>query len=455
MKKELTLLMLFLLSGTSTSKAMGPDDVKLPQKTMRKSPSQKDLTSQKSEDEITKLAPRHLTWEQTQAFSQTVRGLWTPDMSGEEKESVTCSVSEVDPKHWGKFSTTVKGLWTDDMSGKDKQWVVSSVSKVDPKHWGELSTTVKGLWKPDMSGEDKESVTCSVSKVDPKHWGKFSTTVKGLWTDDMSGKYKQWVTSDVSKVDPKDWDAFSTTVQGLWTPDMSTKDKRLVTSDVSKLDPKDWDAFSNVIKTIPANMTGYKKAVFIYELGIEDSATWKEQAPAITKKILERFHLKKEEEDRRIEEQLRLNNSLNPRFDMEANALTPTGWTLVNSSQKNVKPATLKKKPIGVELLGDNYTFSHDLPDLQKFDQVTFLFSVELRSTNPGVYLQYWDGGKNPVSSAPYASKKGEWETLNIKFTVDGNAKFHRLYSAIQGVIKNNDKPSVDIRSIKLEPKKL
>jgi len=171
------------------------------------------------------------------------------------------------------------------------------------------------------------------------------------------------------------------------------------------------------------------------------------------KKVSKRMPSNKEEEGGE-EKELFLFNSLNPGFDMDEKTGLPIGWNLVDSAKNRdvSKPVSLNKKPVGVELLGENYTFYANVPALRDFDSTTFLFSVELRSTNPGVFIQYYDG-KNAVSSAPYSSKRGEWETLNIEFTVDAHAKFHRLYSAILGAVKNNNNPSVDIKNITLKKK--
>lgn len=131
---------------------------------------------------------------------------------------------------------------------------------------------------------------------------------------------------------------------------------------------------------------------------------------------------------------------------------------MVSSSQnRNInKPVILKKQYGEVEILGDNYTLYNDKLDLKNFDQTTFLFSVELRRTKPGTYIQYWDGVKS-VSFPPYNGKgKSEWETLSVEFTVDAQqACFHRLYAAILGTTKDNGAPSMDIKNIKLKSKKL
>jgi len=163
---------------------------------------------------------------------------------------------------------------------------------------------------------------------------------------------------------------------------------------------------------------------------------------------------KKKEAEENEEKELSLFNSLNLGFDMDEKTGLPKEWNLVDSAKTQgiKKPLSLKKHPKWIELLGDDYTFYTNVPALRDFANTTFLFSVALRSTNPGAFIQYYDG-KNVVNSVPYASKRGEWETLNIEFTIDANAKFHRLYSAILGAVKNNDKPSVDISSIKLQQK--
>jgi 8-oxo-dGTP pyrophosphatase MutT (NUDIX family)/2'-5' RNA ligase len=160
------------------------------------------------------------------------------------------------------------------------------------------------------------------------------------------------------------------------------------------------------------------------------------------------------EEGEKEEKELALSKALNPGFNMDENATLPKGWSLIDAAKNRdiSKPISLKKKPIGVELLGDNYTFYTNVPALKNFDNTTFTFNATVRSTNPGVCIQYYDG-KNAVTSNPYASKKGEWETLNIEFNVDGKAKFHRLYSAILGAVKGNPNSSVDIRNIKLQRK--
>lgn len=160
---------------------------------------------------------------------------------------------------------------------------------------------------------------------------------------------------------------------------------------------------------------------------------------------------KKKEMEDNDEKDLALSKTLNLQLTMGGNDLLPKGWNLVNSlhTQDSNKSSSLKKHPKWIELLGDHYAFYTNAPSLKNFPSTTFLFSVKLRSTSPGVRIQYYDGIRD-VTSAPYASKKGEWETLNIKFTVNANAKLHRLYAAILGSVKN-DNPSVDINAIQLE----
>lgn len=113
------------------------------------------------------------------------------------------------------------------------------------------------------------------------------------------------------------------------------------------------------------------------------------------------------------EKGLALLKTLNFGFTMNEKAPLSKEWNLANSSQnKDTKPATLKKKAIGVEILGKNYTFSHDLPALKDLDKTPFVFSVERRGTKPGTYIQYWNDVQS-VSSNPYnGNGKGEWETL-------------------------------------------
>ena len=149
-------------------------------------------------------------------------------------------------------------------------------------------------------------------------------------------------------------------------------------------------------------------------------------------------------------------NTLNSEFDMDEKTMLPKGWQLISSSQNRDigKSITLKKNKFGIEILGDNYTFYNNMLSLKDFDQTTFLFSVELRGTKAGAYIQYWDGVKS-VDSLPYDGKrKGEWETLAVEFTVDAKkARFYRLYAAILGSTKGNDNLSIDIKNIKLQPK--
>jgi len=154
------------------------------------------------------------------------------------------------------------------------------------------------------------------------------------------------------------------------------------------------------------------------------------------------------------EKEFSLSKALNLGFDIDEEGTLPKGWNLVGSLKKGDRknPISLNNKRARIELLGDNYSFYTNAPALGEFDKTTFMFSANVRSTVPGVFIQYYDG-KNFVNSLPYASKKGEWETLNIEFTVDANAKFHRLYAAILGAVKGNANPSVDIDSVKLQRK--
>jgi len=165
---------------------------------------------------------------------------------------------------------------------------------------------------------------------------------------------------------------------------------------------------------------------------------------------------KKKEAEENEEKEFSLSKALNLGLDIDEKATLPKGWNLVDSAGNRdiKKPLSLKKHPKWIELLGDDYAFYTNAPSLKDFGGNTFVFSANVRSTVPGVYIQYYDG-KNFVNSLPYASKRGEWETLNIEFTIDANAKFHRLYSAILGTVKGNANPSVDINNIKLQRKQI
>jgi len=142
-----------------------------------------------------------------------------------------------------------------------------------------------------------------------------------------------------------------------------------------------------------------------------------------------------------------LSSNLNSKFDIDE---VPKGWKLVDSSKN--QDVSLKKTRKGIAILGDHYSFYTNVPNLKNFDKTPFVFSVDVRSTTPGTYIQYYDG-KNFVNSARYTSKKNEWQTLNVEFTVNTKARFHRLYAAILGSVKGKDKHSVEIANIKLQPK--
>jgi len=155
-------------------------------------------------------------------------------------------------------------------------------------------------------------------------------------------------------------------------------------------------------------------------------------------------------------EGFRIMRIINPGFDKNAKTILPKEWKLTDQEQgRTGNPSYLRKKPTGIEILGDDYTFYSKVPDLNNFNKKTFLFNVTLRGTKPGVVIQYWDG-KNPITSDPYKSKIGEWETLSIEFTVDTQkAQFHRLYAAILGSQKNSDIdiPSVEVIDVALQQK--
>lgn len=133
----------------------------------------------------------------------------------------------------------------------------------------------------------------------------------------------------------------------------------------------------------------------------------------------------------------------------------PSEWKLTSTSRdRQGKPLSLKnRKAAGIEIVGDAYTFSRDLPNLKAFADNTFFFSVNMRGTKPGAFIQYWDG-INFVNSAPYDGKQiGAWETLSVEFTVNPEARFYRFYAAILQPSKGGDIPSVDIENVSIKIK--
>jgi len=95
-------------------------------------------------------------------------------------------------------------------------------------------------------------------------------------------------------------------------------------------------------------------------------------------------------------------SKLAPKVEDLSNSLnTLEKWQLVDSLKDRGanKPISVNKKPKGFKILGDNYTFYATVPDLMnpEFHNTTFSFSTILKSKNPGVYIQYWDG-KNVVN---------------------------------------------------------
>jgi len=147
---------------------------------------------------------------------------------------------------------------------------------------------------------------------------------------------------------------------------------------------------------------------------------------------------------------------LNAGFHIEEKATLPEQWQLVSSSSNNNTNSgiSLEKNNVGIRILGDNYTLYNNLPSLKDFDTVTFLFSVEIRGTRAGTFIQYWDGVKSVDSIAYKGNKKDEWETLSVEFTVNAKAAhFHRLYAAILEPTKGTTRSSMDIRNITLQPK--
>jgi len=147
---------------------------------------------------------------------------------------------------------------------------------------------------------------------------------------------------------------------------------------------------------------------------------------------------------------------LNADFHLEREATLPKNWQLVSSSSSHDNSAhvSLKKNNVGIKILGDNYTLYNNLPSLKDFDTITFLFSVELRGTRAGAYIQYWDGVNFVNSTAYNGKRKGKWETLSVEFTVDAKeARFYRLYAAILGPTKGATPSLIDIKNVKLQQK--
>lgn len=143
MKKELALLTLFLLSGAMPSKAGPFEDEELPKRTLTHKLS-KPINQLSNEDKRI-IAPylNLVPLEEQDNFSQTLRNLWSEDMSSADKMQVVLTLAQIAPENHERFSQTVQDLWSEDMSPADKMQVVWTVSQVPPENYERFAQTFK------------------------------------------------------------------------------------------------------------------------------------------------------------------------------------------------------------------------------------------------------------------------------------------------------------------------
>ncbi|MBY0500577.1 MAG: hypothetical protein K2P93_01060 [Alphaproteobacteria bacterium] len=151
--------------------------------------------------------------------------------------------------------------------------------------------------------------------------------------------------------------------------------------------------------------------------------------------------------------------NLNSEFEtISGNPPTPKGYSFVadpeQKARKHGPKVVTEKYPGQVAITGDGYVLYSQLSstDMKKLHGQKFRFEVEMKSTTPGAYVQYWGFKKSSekLKSAPH-SGNGAWQTLSVDFTIDKEATQYLIYPAIMPAVpSNSEAPVVKVRNVRI-----
>ncbi|MBY0500579.1 MAG: hypothetical protein K2P93_01070 [Alphaproteobacteria bacterium] len=140
------------------------------------------------------------------------------------------------------------------------------------------------------------------------------------------------------------------------------------------------------------------------------------------------------------------------------NPPAPKGYQFVadpeQKARKHGPKVVAQKYPGRVAITGDGYVLYSQLPaaEMKKLHDQKFRFEVEMKSTTPGAYVQYWGfkKGSEKLKSAPHIGD-GKWLTLSIDFTIDKEATQYLIYPAIMPAVpSNSEAPVVKVRNVRI-----
>ncbi|MBY0501955.1 MAG: hypothetical protein K2P93_08165 [Alphaproteobacteria bacterium] len=149
----------------------------------------------------------------------------------------------------------------------------------------------------------------------------------------------------------------------------------------------------------------------------------------------------------------------NPSFQwISKQRAVPEGYQFVQDPQQKAKtkwgPLNILSKRKGcASVTGDGYVFYYQLAstEMKSLDKQSFVFEVDVKSSTPGAYIQYWGFPQHQKLMSHPHTGSGKWQTLSIEFTVDGNDKQFFLYPAIMpGVGEGSEAPIVKIKNVHL-----
>jgi hypothetical protein len=149
---------------------------------------------------------------------------------------------------------------------------------------------------------------------------------------------------------------------------------------------------------------------------------------------------------------------LNSDFEIIPGKLSPKGYQFVADPEQKARKhgpiAVVQKYPGHAKVAGDGYVLYSELPsaEMKKLHGERFRFQVEMKSTTPGAYIQYWGfkKGSEKLKSTPHPGN-GAWQTLSIDFTIDQEDTKHFIYPVIQPAAPSSaEAPIVKVRDVRI-----
>jgi hypothetical protein len=118
------------------------------------------------------------------------------------------------------------------------------------------------------------------------------------------------------------------------------------------------------------------------------------------------------------------------------------------------KNITQTKEAGHVTIEGDGYVFYYQIPAAQMKERhgQQFKFEVEMKTTTPGAYIQYWGFKKGSEKLKSVAHRgDGEWQTLSVDFTADKEDTQYFIYPAIMPAVpSSHEAPVVEIKNARV-----